>query len=1269
MASVKELTARFDRREDPDHIAVPHESNRPEIITCSGAGSGTQNDPSAYYRTYRTASHSELVEPVNKLSQPSHSMGLNLEMLPMSLASRSPNGGAAQKLGTHDALHPTGSMIEPIPASQPARFLHRSKPTPSLLSDPSGQDVPGVSEGNYHASELSNAPTINPLASFQESCDSPPLDLGLAELHHTPLPVTQLFSRDAALLYLPELDDALEKLPRFDFTHVRDSSSLPRMFSPMNLLRGRRLKDLVRNDLPTPIWRDWNSIGSTLVNLALSIMGSSAISTFYSLAGLYNAVQIFALILNTIAGHNSGQWRALLLGTIPNILALNFGGKLLQSITFLSILTILSVILLAWFYRLTNRWMPDVAPEGLLTRSLSRGTKAVPFVSLVLTVLYLPLSTISVHAIIWSSDFWPVDNPYLNLDSTQQPDLSPLGPSSIYRDPLDFCWTTTMRRDEVNFAPGAVILGVFTLALMTIWFPIRLANTIKRCLPTVEPFDGLGQPRSAQELEREYQRRLERDKSPFNFLYNEYRRNWGSYKALYLGAKLTALLIVALMSPDTCLALSLAKYHSISRTMLSGARQSVLVVAMTGFLILQSIAAPFVDPVSNASEWTSRMNFVLTSVLGLLVALDIPGQHFWNGWALYIVYIVTYGLAIYFTVVNWNWMHRVIKRIARRIDFSIDIFSPRLDISPDSKHLKQRIWQESITTLLLVAPQCQIPATQKMMFTEGVEVDSKNSTPPYLLDFAGSPAERHIENLKILREIGHNSYELPSTKSLDEKQRTTELRHKILRRLIGPDAFWCPPGSRSTAASCFGNAWCIPFPLTVVVRYDVGSALVALNTLDELEEFVRQNESPRVEKQKEMRIALRCLDNTIVKWPYTHTELLGNRFRWVGGRRYNAQRSTDYYHATLIVRRNGIFYWEGVNLASGFDVALHYARDIILDASPIGLNAELELTPQLARFLLLNKSTLQAGISEYSRLLGSYRAHAHREATAKAMTLSYEFISNVYNTPASPEVISHVLAEHEPNIRVRDLAVGYGDVFLATDERMRCVSQSSVSAWWFLFWNDFWRRNKATIKSMTTHSPDFDPQYSTSIAYSPLPRPALESFLKQRGMWSPRIRWYGNWHWFHTGLINKIYFHLNWIIFHGSSKTLHVHLGDGPSALDLLDVDVQSRVASPRPKNTDDEIGVTTSSGIKAGTDHSDSIMRTRRAYRWETLLSEHPGGRSMAKKQDYWVSWRGRMSQWFGLSPFGRMHWYTGGVVVDVVSEHDGSEEARYVRLYTHRE
>jgi hypothetical protein len=75
--------------------------------------------------------------------------------------------------------------------------------------------------------------------------------------------------------------------------------------------------------------------------------------------------------------------------------------------------------------------------------------------------------------------------------------------------------------------------------------------------------------------------------------------------------------------------------------------------------------------------------------------------------------------------------------------------SDSLDISPSSKHLKQRIWQESITTLLLAAPQCKMPSSQKLIFVDGNEDTSEESTPPYLLHFSGSPAERHIENLKV----------------------------------------------------------------------------------------------------------------------------------------------------------------------------------------------------------------------------------------------------------------------------------------------------------------------------------------------------------------------------------------------------------------------------------------------------------------------------------------------------------------------------------------
>ncbi|KAG8742758.1 hypothetical protein FRC10_000925 [Ceratobasidium sp. 414] len=654
-----------------------------------------------------------------------------------------------------------------------------------------------------------------------------------------------------------------------------------------------------------------------------------------------------------------------------------------------------------------------------------------------------------------------------------------------------------MKKDEFNYAPVVVTLGLSTLVFMTFWFPIRLAKTINASLPVVEPYDSLGQRRSEHELEMEYQRLLKRDRSPFSFLYNEYKRKWGAFKAVYLGVKLTSLLIVAVVSPDSCLALSLAKNH-ISRGTLAIARQATLLAAMAGFLVLQTVAAPFVDPVNNANEWTSRMNFVLTALLGLLVALNVPGQTFWNGWGLY-----------------------------------------GLDISPSSKHLTQRIWQESLTTLLLAAPQCKMPASQKMVFADGVEVTSEESTPPYLLDFAGSPAERHVENLKILREVGLQAYQRPLRMSQSDQKRTTELRHKILQHIIGPDAFWCPTGmadAQSCAVSYFGNAWCIPFPLTVVIRYDHDGSLTCITDLRDLEHFVWQNEDRDTEKRREIRIALRCLDKTRVKWPYTHTELVGNRFRWLGGRQYEAHHTTDYYEPILAIQRNGTLTWGNVNLASGFGISLHYARNVAPDGSLVGLNDALDLTPQLARFLLLNKPVLDDRISEYLVALRAYRDYMHREVAAKAAALSYGFLDSIYSAPASPDTITRILAKDELDLRVRELAVSYGDAFETMDERIRYVGRNAISGWWYLFWDDYWRRNKATIASLATHRSDFDPHYPTSIAYNPLSRAALEAFLKQRGLWSATPTWYGNWYWFHTGLINKVYFHLHWIAFAGSSK-------------------------------------------------------------------------------------------------------------------------------------
>lgn len=64
-------------------------------------------------------------------------------------------------------------------------------------------------------------------------------------------------------------------------------------------------------------------------------------------------------------------------------------------------------------------------------------------------------------------------------------------------------------------------------------------------------------------------------------------------------------------------------------------RQSILTTSMFAWFLIQCLLAPFIEPVDNASEWTSRANYLITSAIGLLVALNVPGKDVLDGVVLY----------------------------------------------------------------------------------------------------------------------------------------------------------------------------------------------------------------------------------------------------------------------------------------------------------------------------------------------------------------------------------------------------------------------------------------------------------------------------------------------------------------------------------------------------------------------------------------------------------------------------------------------------------
>jgi hypothetical protein len=140
-----------------------------------------------------------------------------------------------------------------------------------------------------------------------------------------------------------------------------------------------------------------------------------------------------------------------------------------------------------------------------------------------ITTLYLPLSSLALDALFWGDTFWPIDNPYKEVDPVtgkkiDEPNFDALARGPGYRDPRDFCYVTSMKEDDFNFAYIIIPLAVLTLIGLGGYFPYALMRLIRKHQPKVDRYGEDGQ--LLENYREEYRRKLEMDPSPYNFLYN-----------------------------------------------------------------------------------------------------------------------------------------------------------------------------------------------------------------------------------------------------------------------------------------------------------------------------------------------------------------------------------------------------------------------------------------------------------------------------------------------------------------------------------------------------------------------------------------------------------------------------------------------------------------------------------------------------------------------------------------------------------------------------
>jgi hypothetical protein len=134
------------------------------------------------------------------------------------------------------------------------------------------------------------------------------------------------------------------------------------------------------------------------------------------------------------------------------------------------------------------------------------------------------------------------------------------------------------------------------------------------------------------------------------------------------------------------------------------------------------------------------------------------------------------------------------------------------------------------------------------------------------------------------------------------------------------------------------------------------------------------------------------------------------------------------------------------------DRELTYAKGITASGDAIGLTDDYELSPQLARFLAINETIVDPLVSQLEHALVRYREKHWKECQAKMETMSYRFLSFVYDRPLHPAGLAESSIEYERNLILRQLMVGSEDIFKLSYDRLAAVTGSKIATWWYIFW-------------------------------------------------------------------------------------------------------------------------------------------------------------------------------------------------------------------------
>ncbi|KNC52710.1 uncharacterized protein AMSG_12183 [Thecamonas trahens ATCC 50062] len=728
-----------------------------------------------------------------------------------------------------------------------------------------------------------------------------------------------------------------------------------------------------------------------------------------------------------------------------------------------------------------------------------------------------------------------------------------------------------------------IVAAVVMFVIISIGLPVACYLLIQSYKPIPRIYNAEGHRVPYALRKTVYRNELRRDKTPYSFLYYGYERSWAHYKVIIMGVKLMLAVLIITLSRNNAI------YEGQSRALqviqISGVLLVMVVFAAVAFRI-----SPFLLRENDLIDRCGRVTSVLTAFIGFILVFDVWDESNW-GIVLNVLHVLNllFMALLFFTGVSF--FAKCCKNTFKMLTFTPDPRKPSRDLffSPSLNLLtarKQRIWHEFWDGLFMVHDEFKPPESQKWAFAQPSVTNTKRAireasdsysstsesdgraarpasaslfadaaakqsditaadTAPYLQNFQGTVGERHFENKRIVEVVGFHAYEHAVLDSNSDS--ALQIQHDVLKYIVGLDVYYegMPEDGELDSFTCFGRAYALPFPFTVVMVYDDDDDHVFLREQARLREFIDQNRFSEIMRRRYLRTRIRALDGKIVyffhkariqKWKEERRGSTTKRFKvFVDFKfRRGKLRITGYKRKNPFQTSDGAI----LNMSEGFGFTIAYQdgegdddagghwtdEPLLLRDTDFGHNKrnEFEETKKIQRLLyhVDNQAIWKPRHKKVLRAFHDYRRHWLNEFRHKASTLSYEFHYHIYNSSYVPyKNLVAYLRNYEQNELLRTLPERHATGLRLLYERLRFFDAHPGNAVWFVFWHDLWANN-SSFSAFEEADEYLNPANPTAIAYHPLDQEDLEYLLREIGVWS----------YFSRRLMDKLYARMEEIV-------------------------------------------------------------------------------------------------------------------------------------------